>query len=476
MLHPETNNFSSENTTPEQDARRKFITAHAAEMKPVVSDPKTIDAITEGQDSDEEVMDKALEEFENKLFSLEKAESECEPDARRVLLSADNPGSYNVISALVRELEHDPRCKGISVVTGGFASREFAKAFGDRFAQVSNRDKPFLTDVDKTVSGEKPLDIMVGSYNTQNGPESIPLYSGKSVFGAKKVVYICDSWGGPGGAFTDTYKGSVYEDEGKRPAFSDIDAIICNDAFAKAAIRKHLPDFPEEKILPIGTPVLDSLEQDKGEEHRAACREKLGIPFEAFSVLYLGAVSNDYQSPTYANLHIDTRINEKTFERTVEEVVRYANEHPERTFALLIRLHPRDPSQQALLEITERLELPPNLIVRRADRSAVSINEAVYGADVVASIESTENYLAPHRGRHSVFLGYNDLGMGSAILEYNFGQSTPELSKQKGIHLVASPNELEGVFDAVKDEPIPIGSAKQSTSSKRISDVMFTSK
>ncbi|OGG79375.1 hypothetical protein A3J11_00260 [Candidatus Kaiserbacteria bacterium RIFCSPLOWO2_02_FULL_55_12] len=56
-------------------------------------------------------LDDILERFETKLFENEKPDTE--PDAKRVMVTSDNPGSWNAVKPLIRALEQDSRCKGV---------------------------------------------------------------------------------------------------------------------------------------------------------------------------------------------------------------------------------------------------------------------------------------------------------------------------------------------------------------------------
>jgi len=444
--------------------KERFVREHATEIKPVAPDVGVIGRVEHGETVNETELDSALEAFENKLFTMEKRE--CAPDAQSVLLTMDNPGSWRAMSPVIEALERDQRCRSVSVITGGFSSEEFKSRFGNQFSEVRDGDNLFLNDLN-TVTSKHPIDVMLASGSAQNGPESVPLYSGKSVFGAKKVFYIVDSWG-LGGSLSDDLESA----EKRKKWLDDLDGFFCNDEHAKEIIREKLPGFPESRIHVTGTPILESLEIDKAKSYRNAGRARFNLPLDTLTVLYIGDQSADYAT---VGIGADPEINEKTFEKMLNAYIRYAESEPQKQFALLVRPHPRD-SAGKLPELMSRATLPSNLVMYNAAYPAVKLNEAAFTADAVASIASTENFLAPLRGKRPIYLGFADeQGLGQKVIEFHIGVvGIHALKRQPETALVSTEAELMAVLrDFSRREPFAPKAELASGSAKRILDIMF---
>jgi len=427
--------------------RINFLRKYSSEVRPTIQDASTMDFLEgAGEEVTEGQLNAILEKFETKVFTLEKQESECTPDAQRILLTVDNPGAYNAIAPLVSQLLADVRCSGMVVLTSGVAGSNFESQFGRTFNQIRDGDKRVIDDISEVVSGTNVPDIVIASLSNDNGPESIALYAGKSVFGAKKIYVIFEAWMGLGSVF------------GKNKQNMDkIDGFFCNDELAKKIILNYLPQFEEGGIHVTGTPVLDSLEIDKANSYRQQIRDRFGIGEDVHSILYLGDVSADYKS---MNGTFDPRINEKTLEKTVASIKQLALANPEKQYAVLLRPHPRDPNKEELYNILKLQDLPPNVTFVDARSSILSINEATYSADTIVSILSTENNLAPLRGRESIFLAYEDAGLGGDALKSMYNKEIIDLiASMPGVSVVSS---REGFVKSINDGP------------KRDTDTTFT--
>ncbi len=417
-----------EKTPKSDDVQDKidFLHRHSSEVRPVINDSSVMDVI-EGDSGEvaEGQLDAVLEKFETKVFTLEKKESERTPDAERVLLTINDPGAYNAIAPLIAQLSVEARCSGMVVLTSGVAGSDFEGRFGNIFTQVRDGDTYVIDDINKAVSGTNVPDIIIASLSSINGPESIALYAGKSVFGAKKTYVVFEAWTGLGSAF------------GKNKIDMDtIDGLFCNDELAKKILLHYLPQFEEQRVHVTGTPVLDSLEVDKADVYRNQVRDRFGIGEDVHSILYLGDVSADYKSMhgTY-----DPKINEKTFEKTIASIKQLALANPGKHYALLLRPHPRDPHKEDLYTIFKQQDLPQNVTFVDAGASVLSMNEAAYAADTIVSILSTENNLAPLRGRESIFLAYEDAGLGGDALNSIYNKEITDLMASiPGVSVVSS--------------------------------------
>jgi hypothetical protein len=419
-----------------------FIKRHRDEIRPLTKNPDFVDNVSDGQlDGVEKKIDSVLEEFENKLFVCEKTEHNKE--AKRVLITVDNPGPYTTVKTIVEALLKDERCKSIAIITGGVSSKSFANQFGSQFQLVRNDDKLFWDDL-AVFSEDNPVDVTIASVSEKNGPESVALWSGKPILGAKKTFLVFSEWGTLGNNFSERLKESA---EGKE-AIAQIDGIFCNDDLAKRIVMNNLPDFPPDKIFDTGTPSLDSLNLPQAEELRRLGREKLGLTADDFTVIYVGDCSN------YPEYGCKPELNVRTFEQSLGAIIKLAEENPDLKLAFLLRPHPRDPDKERLYEFAKRVKLPPNLKFVSANREVVSMNEAAYAADVATSIISTENILAPLRGNFSIFLGFKENGMGERVIKSVYPPDILTAIKEtRGIYIADSPEDLARIVSGLKKKP-----------------------
>lgn len=379
------------------------------------------------------VVEAILQEAETKVFVW--ANPDADADAKRVVFTMDNPGAFAALTPVVFALKHSARCKSIELIASNTAAEytrenEGGAWFGFRQIRSTNiaPGKPTPVFVDILASGDAPADVVFASFTTSNGPETAALFSGKSVWGAKKLYFVVDAWGG----FGKTLANQEHMDK--------VDGIFCNDAFAKKILEKELPDFPKEKIYPTGTGQIDSLELERADEISRTGREKLGVNKDAIGVLYIGDISPDYNT---IMPNPDPDISEKTFANVLNALVRCASDNEGIGYALLVRPHPRGSRSNELWQRIADTKLPENLQVVRATKDNCSINEAAYAADVIGSILSTENFKAPLRGRTGVFFGFAEPGMGKDALEHMYSSEILDAVREMpGLAIVSSDEEL----------------------------------
>jgi hypothetical protein len=308
------------------------------------------------------------------------------------------------------------------------------------------------------VANEREIDIALASVSVQNGPEKPILYGAKGNLGAKKTFLILDSWG---------LMKSTYAPE-KMAEMEHIDGIFCNDEFAASIVKEALPEYAPEDIHAYGTPGLEQLEVEKAAAYRQETREKLGIDPDAFTILYGGDVSADY-----TDLDVPADINVETFEKTRSAVAAFANAHPERKVAVVVRPHPRARGTKdfdVLIRPTEA-ESPVENVLYKNGSNPISINEASYAADVIVSIVSTENLFAPARGRRSIFLAYK--GLGDEVLNDMYGVTASDaIEAVPGVKKVSSEEELVRVFEQMAAEP-PLEPQKSEDATKEILNTML---
>lgn len=432
--------------------KRAFIEKHLKEIN-VLADAALLKCANIKEEINEEDADNLLRLFESHLFVLKKSKTSL---AKNVLLTIDNPGPYNALKPIICALEDDCRCGSISVIVSGIARKNFQQEFSNHFVPVRNNGL-FISELGELFS-DIPPDIIICSISFINGPESTALYAGKSVLGAKKIYMIIDAWGTFGNIFKSNLR--------TRDA---IDGFFCNDEFAKKILKHQMPDIADERIYATGTPVLDSIEIEKSDEYRQTMRERFHLEKDAIVLLFIGGVSESWENK-FAS---DSKINEITFEKTIIAMKALAKAYPDKKFVLLLRPHPLDTNKQELYSIADSMKLPLNLAF--IDAAAVSINEAAYGADVIASIVSTENLLAPLRGKQAIYLGYEGVGLGGELLEKAYGKDILFLlSETQGVTIAASPEEFGVLFlNACSLPKIIASSVKCGNSAKKILDIIF---
>lgn len=401
-----------------------------------------------------------LERFETKFFLLEKTNEECETEAKRVLLSASDPLAFNTMWPIIEKLKGDSRCRAIGLITDNVAGQKFKDLFSGQqnkndFKRVKDKDKNGLAldDFLGATKGEgNEFDTVITTLESHDSPGSSLLFSGKSNFGNKetKLFIIHDGWTGII-ARKDVFK--------NKERMDNIDGIFCNDDLTKNIIHNCLPEFSEDKILAIGSPIVDSIkdESENAEKYRSEGRKKLELKDDETAILYLGDISDDYDKLDNA---ISKRINEETFAKTVEAAIKIAEQQPNKKIALLICPHPRDPNGDELLNAVNT-KTPNNLRIISATDDCASMEESAYAADAVASIISTGNFLAKLRGKKAIFLGYKvgegEGQLGGKVLEKIFGREIIEkvIKKDKDMSVASSPEEFAEIikkFDFIESK------------------------
>ena len=451
----------------QENEKLRFIREHSKEIAPITGDLPTLKEIDSSADFkaipqaiNSEKVENILEEFETKVFTAEKPESK--PGAKRVLVEADNPGAYEAIRPLVAALLKDERCGAISAVMSGVAARSFEKDFSGFFSQIREKDKPVLVDI-IDITERKPIDAVIATKSGNNAPDSVALFGSKSSLGAKKLFFVLEGWGQP--------LNRVLAENRKN--MDAVDGVFCNDELAKKIILHDFPEFSSEKIYSFGTPIIDSLDIEHRDEYRKKCREKWGIDERAKVLLYGGCISSEAKDWYGSRDDID----ERTFQDTFRKVVQLAEDNPDDKFVFAFRPHPRDDKKEDKYQLVKNVVLPPNLSFKDGGKP-LSMNEAAYGADIILSIFSTENLLAPLRGRKSIFLGFGGSDMGRGIIDKLYGKETVKiLSKESDNVRVADSSENLGVClaELIDSNSSAVHSAQMSATQKIIDIIMAES-
>ena len=351
---------------------------------------------------------------------------------RHTLITMDNPGAYGAVKPILSRLLVDSRSRAVTILASGVARQWFDRDF-QGWKDLTNEKGQLLLSL-MALARRMPIHSVLGTVTADEGPETIALYGGKSALGAAKIFFMVEGWSGIGAVFRKN-----------REKMDAIDGVICNDDFAEMMICRHFPELKSDQILKIGTPNVEALLQEDGEKLRLAGRARFGLDPDTVAVLYIGDVSEDYDKE-YPGTNPD--INRDSFALTVGAMKQCAEQNLNRKFALLFRPHPRDTQKADLYAVAHGTEWPDNLVFCDA-AVPIPMSEASYAADVVTSIISTENFLAPKRGRLGIFLGYEagaSGGMGGALLRQIYGEIPEEIRKGDLLKVVSTPSEFaEGI-------------------------------
>ncbi|PIR92252.1 hypothetical protein COU01_02765 [Candidatus Falkowbacteria bacterium CG10_big_fil_rev_8_21_14_0_10_44_15] len=490
-----------------------FIKKHKNEINPLVSDEqreilqqifneetkRTINKDEGVVQKQQETVEKIFEQYETKVFFLQKSPEDYDEGAQRILLTASDPYDFSIISALAKELETDRRCRYIGLATDNVAGQEFEQILQENSLDISksnwreikggdirdvgsqatyNKDYPVIADMlkmnvpdekTKEHTKEESMDVVIGVNASKNSPIGGLLHSAKSSFGADKLLLIV-GWNGVGGGNRDAIE--------KGEGMEKIDTILCPDELAQAVVKRQLPDFPLEDIVVTGTPQIDAIREanKSADKYAQQSREALGISEDAVAIAYLGGRSSDHEDMEDINL----QVNEITCERTVAAVIELAKKNSDISYALLLRPHPRDPNKDEFLRQIEQ-EVPDNIKIMPATGDQINMTNLGYAADIVISMGSTENFYAVLRNRQSIFLGFEEDNLGGNILRHDYDlESLKAIAESPSMKIAHSPNELQSILSQQtknihkmqKQEKTPVFPAEQSSTDKML-EVIF---
>lgn len=115
------------------------------------------------------------------------------------------------------------------------------------------------------------------------------------------------------------------------------------------------------------------------------------------------------------------------------------------------------------------------MTVHDASYPGVSIQEARYAADAVASIVSTENFLMPRIGRPAFSLALDGPGMGDALSKNVYGELQEDIRHAEPLlSFVHTADELAHALKNLKRAPLSVEKpSPESTSTERILEAIF---
>lgn len=421
-----------------------FIKERAKDIKPTATDISAITEVEKGRSVNEDRINAVLERYETKVLTYERPNAPV--GAGKILLEASQPANYSVAARLINELMQDSRCAGITLLTDSASGQEFEKS-STPLRPVRSKDEPVMADIPIG-----PYDVALVFDEPENTPQSVLLYSAKSVFGAKKLYFFL------GGLAGEKTQRILAPDAS--PKMDTIDAIFVEDQLSKQLLCEML-HIPEKKIIITDSALIESLEPEKAESFRTVGREKLSVPDSAFVVLYAGFPSADLLPSGGSedlNLH--------TYAETVEGVRIAARNDPSREYVLITRTHPRARNVEPSLLAPS--DLPANM--RVMDGDGVSYDEDIYAADVICCNPfSSEVLLAAYRGRSVVVTAYGGDRQLGELCERAYGRNTMDFVNKSGRAAFAESSQgLASVLEQHIESPSPLPKPSKSLQMRKI--------
>ncbi|MBI4065726.1 hypothetical protein HY412_00840 [Candidatus Kaiserbacteria bacterium] len=435
----------------------RFLREHKTEFGPIVTSEVAI-ALQEDTHLTSAQITESIERVETKILVWERPQAAA--DAKRVLLEASEPAAYRTIKPLIAFLQHDERCRAITLVTDNTAGKNFMdEQESSGFKQVRDPNQPVFADI------AGPFDSVLVLSEPKNSPNKPFLYGGKSVYGddRTKIFFMLD------GVLGHTTHEQFTAQTAEHMDF--IDTIGVANEFSKQLLAAAVPRL-RGRIRVVGSILLQSFKDDliknklfethDVEEERRSLRETLKVPQDAVMVLYSGFPSIDYVAlggkadadPAQG----EKTLNQETFERTLEAVKIAALENPDKTFALAIRTHSRAAGIDNELRVPD--VLPGNLHIIWASGLPLTYDDVANAADVIAcQSTSTEVLYAPYRGVVAAVSGYAGKGMQDELNKKIFGSGLTTFKKSDDLLYVDSVETfamyLKNFHDRPSRRPIP---------------------
>lgn len=301
---------------------------------------------------------------------------------RHILLCMSDTGGCNAVLPLIGAALHDPRVRAVSLNITCAAQRQFEQSpYRHHFAEVGTSmplacRRSLLCDREVV---KAPLTDVVVTYATYAGLEDLWLLQGKSVFNARRIVYVQDNW--------LSFNGF---NRIRHLVRDPVDSIICNDTWAGSAITSgwRESDSTRPEVVGCGTGVVVAHEESEAQRLRDTGIEKLGIRNGEDSILFVGSYDKS-----------DTKLSTRIFFQFADDLVRSTS----RQHVILLRPHPSDADSAELRRGCEQLA-SSNVRIVWADSSIVAMNEVGYAANRVVGVDSTEVVIAALRGKPAAFL------------------------------------------------------------------------
>jgi len=182
--------------------------------------------------------------------------------------------------------------------------------------------------------------------------------------------------------------------------------------------------IPEEKVLVIGSPLIDQIDTEQGAVLREKGRSTLGISASAVVAFHSSIVASAFEK-----VGGSPNINMLTYERVLAGVIEGAHQKPEQEYVLLLHTHPRMKLVEPFPE--SPTDLPQNLKIIQGDD--ISFEENIYAADILLNnILSTETLLAGYRGRTAAVFSYPGEGQFGKVVERLYGKEGVKVINESG--------------------------------------------
>ncbi len=438
----------------------KFIKKHEAEIKPLLEDAEFFDKMERGEKPNKEEVRNILEQYETHIYVFDKDEKECAKNAKRIIMEISETLAFLSSYPLIEALKKDKRCKAICLLTDNLGGQRFEKEEANKgFRKLRNENKTVLEEIPGS------FDVALTCLEPPNSPNSVLLSGAKSVFGAKKLYLFSNNFFG--------IAGQELMSKNFRENIDKINEILCINEMVKRIIEKQLPEFSEKKIRITGSPLIDAVINDnkKKKEYAENAQKKLGINDKDKVVLYLEGGLSEKKG--------DRMMDKKSCIQTTKIMIELAKQNSDKSFVFLLRPHPTDPEKEEFLNNALKLEKPANLKILPATKESLSIQEAIYVAEDIVSVNSTESFLAPLRKKRGVFLNfYKEEGENEESMENFFPKETREIIKKTpNMAFLQSDKELFDYLNKNLHEVktgLPLETSRsQITSAEKIRDILL---
>jgi hypothetical protein len=396
------------------------------------------------------------------LWTHQKATSLS--NAVHVLIAGQHTGGWLSVAPLMEILLQDPRCARVSI----FAETEFLDGFKrQRYLSLFTRlGKEGLTTsaayLEMSSKKDSRLDVVISTVTNTLSPATVGFFFPQ---GAKRF-FIVDNWLNLGPPFAP-YKAGAHETAGLW--WKSVQQIFVNDELAAAMVHELLPTYPRNQIRATGTGQTESIQPQRRAELARSGREKLGVDNDEQAVLFLGDIENVYEPGVVAPGHIFG-----SFLKVVEALAQAATTEPTRKFVLLVRPHPADPKKAQFMQRIHSVSVPENLHLIDASPGILSIDEAMCVATLCCSVQSTENFRAPHWGTKGVFLVYPE--MGKKIIDAYLTKEVQRQIRARSAEFAWVEKTDELVRDILMARTIPLRRATDlptRSGSKGIADIIL---
>ncbi|HEV8666495.1 MAG TPA: hypothetical protein VN665_01430 [Candidatus Paceibacterota bacterium] len=368
----------------------------------------------------------------------------------KILLEAGEPAAVLFLRSLAEAMEKDGGYSSLCVLATPLVAELLAKQAPDlHLAQYGSAG----TSEQEALRG--PFEFAIAHMGPSNESPHSLLYTGKRLYGAKKLAYIATGFKAMSSTFADA----------KRANFDTLDLVMVTDELCAEVYRADFKWMDPDKIVPIGSAMLDALRSEDHAALRAAGRQKLGIS-ETERVVFFSAFPGHDCVPFGAKESICVDALGATIAG-----VKQAAKGARSDIAVLVRPHPR-----ATKEETAKLLAMCNTGIQNGLRVIASpdiaYDESLHAADLIACIAtSTLSNQSRYRGQEALVFAFEDNDCGKVFDALFTGHEANLIGATEGIRIVRKEDDITAALkDGKKLKPIPT----EGDSVKRLLEYLLT--